>query len=121
MTAPLVWLLLSALAVIAPPAATGPAAWQGPSPVVVARPSQPVSGHAMQVLVARLPKGARDVEVVAAPQRVRARLVKPGIRRAQLVAPAPGPLTLTVEFTLRGRRYQVAGGVIFVTVGTSVQ
>jgi len=25
------------------------------------------------------------------------------------------------EFTLRGHRYQVAGGVIFVTVGTSVQ
>ena len=108
MTAPLVWLLLSALAVIAPPAATGPAAWQGAPPVVVARPSQQVSGHAMQVLVAR-------------PQRVRARVVKPGIRRAQLVAPAPGPLTLTVEFTLRGHRYQVAGGVIFVTVGTSVQ
>jgi len=120
-TAPLVWLLLSALAVIAPPAATGPAAWQGAPPVVVARPSQPVSGHVMQVLVAHLPRHARDVEVVAAPQRVPARLVKPGIRRAQLVAPAPGPLTLTVEFTLRGRRYQVAGGVIFVTVGTSVQ
>jgi len=89
--------------------------------VIMARPSQPVSGHAMQVLVAALPTGARDVEVVAAPQRVRARVVKPGIRRAQLVAPAPGPLTLTVEFTLRGHRYQVAGGVIFVTVGTSVQ
>ena len=73
------------------------------------------------IVVAGLPTGARDVEVVAAPQRVRARVVKPGIRRAQLVAPAPGPLTLTVEFTLRGHRYQVAGGVIFVTVGTSVQ
>ena len=121
MTAPLVWLLLSALAVIAPPAATGPAAWQGAAPVVVARPSQPVSGHAVQVLVARLPRHVRDVQVVAAPQRVPARLVNHGIRRAQLVAPAPGPLTLTVEFTLRGHRYQVAGGVIFVTVGTSVQ
>ena len=121
MTAPLVWLLLSALAVIAPPAPTGPAAWQGAPPVVVAQPSQPVSGHAVKVLVAQLPKDARDVEVVAAPQRVPARLVKPGIRRALLVAPAPGPLTLTVEFTLHGHRYQVAGGVIFVTVGTSVQ
>jgi hypothetical protein len=121
MTAPLVWLLLSALAVIAPPTASGPATWQGASPVVVARPSQPVSGHLVQVLVAQLPRRARHVEVVAAPQRVPARLVKPGIRRAQLVAPAPGPLTLTVEFTLRGRRYQVSGGVIFVTVGTSVQ
>jgi hypothetical protein len=121
MTAPLVWLLLSALAVIAPPTSTGPAAWQGAAPVVVARPSTPVSGHAVQVLVARLPRHVRDVEVVAAPQRVPARLVKPGIRRAQLVAPAPGPLTLTVEFTLHGHRYQVAGGVIFVTVGTSVQ
>ena len=121
MTAPLVWLLLSALAVIAPPTPTGPAAWQGAPPVVVARPSQPASGHLVQVLVARLPKGARDVEVVAAPQRVSAHLVKPGIRRAQLVAPAPGPLTLTVEFTRHGHRYEVAGGVIFVTVGTSVQ
>ncbi len=121
MTAPLVWLLLSALAVMAPPAPTGPTAWQGAPPVVVARPSQPASGHLMQVLVAQLPKGARDVEVVAAPQRVPARLVKPGIRRAQLVAPAPGPLTLTVEFTRHGHRYEVAGGVIFVTVGTSVQ
>ena len=121
MTAPLVWLLLSALAVIAPPVATGPAAWQGAPPVVVVQPSQPVSGHEMKVLVARLPKGARDVEVVAAPQRVPARLVKPGIRRALLVAPAPGPLTLTVEFTRHGRRYQVSGGVIFVRVGTGVQ
>jgi len=120
-TAPLVWLLLSALAVIAPPTATGPATWQGPAPVVVVRPSQPVSGHLVQVLVAQLPRRALHVEVVAAPQRVPARLVKPGIRRAQLVAPAPGPLTLTVEFTLRGRRYQVSGGVIFVTAGTSVQ
>ena len=58
MTAPLVWLLLSALAVIAPPAPTGPAAWQGAPPVVVARPSQPVSGHEMKVLVALLPKSA---------------------------------------------------------------
>jgi hypothetical protein len=120
-TAPLVWLLLSALAVIAPPAPTGPAAWQGAAPVVVARPSQPVSGHVVKVLVAQLPRQARDVEVVAAPQRVPARLAKPGIRLAQLVAPAPGPFTLTVEFTLRGHRYQVAGGVIFVTVGTGVQ
>jgi hypothetical protein len=120
-TAPLVWLLLSALGVIAPPAAPGPAAWQGAAPVVVARPSQPVSGHVMKVLVAQLPRQARDVEVVAAPQRVPARLVRPGIRLAQLVAPAPGPLTLTIEFTLRGHRYQVAGGVIFVTVDTSVQ
>jgi hypothetical protein len=117
-TAPLVWLLLSTLAVIGPAAPSGPDAWQGAPPVVVARPSQPASGHLVQVLVAQLPKGARDVEVVAAPQRVPARLVKPGIRHAQLVAPAPGPLTLTVEFALRGHRYEVAGGVIFVTVGT---
>ena len=41
MTAPLAWLLLSALAVIAPPAPTGPAAWQGAPPVVVTQPSQP--------------------------------------------------------------------------------
>jgi hypothetical protein len=34
------------------------------------------------------------------------------------VAPAPGPLTLTVEFTRHGHRYEVAGGVIFVVPGT---
>jgi hypothetical protein len=120
-TAPLVWLLLSALAVIAPPTPTGPTAWQGAPPVVVARPSQPVTGHRVAVLVAQLPAAARAVQVVAAPQRIPARPVKPGIRRAVLIAPAPGPLTLNVEFTLRGRRYQVSGGVIFVTAGTSVQ
>jgi len=72
-TAPLVWLLLSALAVIAPPAATGPAAWQGAPPVVVARPSQPVSGHAMQVLVAGLPR--LDADATEATRFLHGRIV----------------------------------------------
>ena len=120
MTAPLVWLLLSAIAVLAPPAAAGPKVWNGPAPVVVTKPSQPVEGSQVGVAVARVPAGSRRVLVLADQVPVPTRRVGQGLWRGRLLAPAAGPVTLSVRFTLHGIRYQAAGGVIFVVPDTGV-
>jgi hypothetical protein len=120
MSAPLVWLLLSAIAVLAPQAASGPKQWDGPAPVVVTRPSQPVEGSAVTIGVARVPARARRVLVVADDQVVPTHRVGRGLWRGQLTAPTAGPVTLRVRFTVHGTRYQTAGGVIFVVPDTSV-
>jgi hypothetical protein len=52
--------------------------------------------------------------VVAGDQVLTTRMLSSGDRRALLVAPEPGPLTLLVRFTLRGHRYQAQGGVLLV-------
>ncbi|MDX6546685.1 MAG: hypothetical protein QOG33_235 [Gaiellales bacterium] len=115
MTSPLVWLLLSALALISPPQGTsGPAPWNGRQPVILWQPSQPSSGQQMVVTVAGLPARAQRVRVVAGDQVLTTRMLSSGDRRALLVAPEPGPLTLLVRFTLRGHRYQAQGGVVLV-------
>jgi len=119
-TAPLVWLLLSAIAVLAPPAQAGPKLWNGPAPVVVTKPSQPVEGSLVAVVVARVPAGARRVTVLADQQPVKTHRVGQGLWRGRLLAPAAGPVTMSVRFTLHGKRYQAAGGVIFVVPDTSV-
>ena len=118
MTAPLVWLLLSALAVISPPPA-GPTPWQGRPPVVVTRPSQPASGQKITVVVGQLPAAARNVVVVADVQRSPAKRVTSQFHRATLAAPAPGPLSVSIRFTVRGHRYSAQGGVLFIVPSTS--
>jgi hypothetical protein len=115
-TGPLVWLLLSALAVIAP-TQQGPTAWQGRDPVIVTRPSQPVTGDLVVVTVAGLPARAARVRVIAGDQALTTRRLRSGSRRALLVAPEAGPLTLLVRFTLRGHRYQAQGGVTLILPG----
>ena len=120
MTVPLVWLLLSAIAVLAPPAATGPQVWDGAAPVVVTKPTQPTEGSVVTVGIARVPARARQVLLLADQQTVHPRQVGPGLWRGQLVAPSAGPVTLSVRFTVHGVRYQSAGGVIFVVPNTSV-
>jgi len=113
MTSPLVWLLLSALALISP-APPGPTAWQGRQPLIVTQPSHPKTGDLVVVTVAGLPPRAARVRVVAADQILTTRRLSSGDRRALLVAPEAGPLTLVVRFTLHGRRYQAQGGVTLV-------
>lgn len=120
MTAPLAWLLLSTLALLAPPA-HGPSEWTGKPLAVVTSPSQPTEGTTLTVVVALLPAQARDVVVAGGGRHTRARLLHAGVRRARLVMPAAGPLTLTVRFTLDGKRYTAPGGVVFVVSDTSVQ
>jgi hypothetical protein len=112
-TAPLVWLLLSALAVIAPPH-PGPVSWQGRDPVVVMSPSQPRTGDLVTVTVAGLPPKARRVRVVAGDQVLTTTRLGSGDRRALLVAPDAGPLTLLVRFRLHGTNYQAQGGIALV-------
>ena len=113
MTVPLVWLLLSAIAVLAPPAATGPQVWDGAAPVVVTNPTQPPrAAWSPSALAASPPRP--PVLLLADQQSVHPRQVGPGLWRGQLVAPSAGPVTLSVRFTVHGSRYQSAGGVIFV-------
>ena len=113
MTGPLVWLLLSALAVIAPPH-PGPVAWQGPDPLIVMSPSPPRTGELVSVTVAGLPPRSKRVRVVAGGQVLATTHLASGDRRALLVAPDAGPLTLLVRFRLRGTNYQAQGGIALV-------
>lgn len=114
MTSPLVWLLLTALALISPQSTAGPAPWHGRQPVILWQPSEPTSGQHMVVTVAGLPSHAQRVRVVAGDQVLTTRALSSGDRRALLVAPVAGPLTLLVRFTLHGHRYQAQGGVALV-------
>jgi hypothetical protein len=118
MTAPLVWLLLSALALIAPPP-TSVATWERKPLVVLTRPAQPVSGSPMTVVVGVVPKRARNVVVVADDQTARARKRPTGLWEADIVAPAAGPLSLHVRFTLDGTRYEAQGGIVLVAPESS--
>jgi hypothetical protein len=112
-TGPLVWLLLSALAVIAPPH-PGPAAWQGPEPLIVMSPSPPRTGEVVTVTVAGLPPRAKRVRVVAGGQVLATTRLASGDRRALLVAPDAGPVSLLVRFRLHGINYQAQGGIALV-------
>jgi len=117
MTGPLAWLLISALALLAPPA-HGPMTWTGRPLAVAASPSQPKSGTRVHVAIALLPRGAHDVVVEGGGARAAARAAGPNVARASLPTGAPGPLELSVRFTLHGVRYTAPGGVIFVVPGT---
>ena len=121
MTAPLSWLLLAALALVAPVQQHGPATWTGRAPALVTHPSQPVSGQTMTVLVVGLPRRAAEVDLTGAGPRIHMTRTAGADRRATLPAPAAGPLSLGVRFTLRGRRYQAQVGVVFVVPGQGVQ
>jgi hypothetical protein len=112
-TAPLVWLLLSTVGLIASPSATT-TAWEGKPLLVVTKPQQPVSGAPMTVLIGVVPKKARTVELLVDTQRVRTTRRPSGLWKASVVAPAPGPATLTVRFTLHGTRYEAQGGIVLV-------
>jgi hypothetical protein len=121
MTAPLAWLLLSALALLAPSPGHGPTPWNGRPLAVVTSPSQPQLGTTLTVVVALLPRRAHDVVAVAGGRRARVRRLPSGARRARLPLAVEGPLTVTVRFTLHGTRYAAPGGVVFVVPDTSVQ
>ncbi|MDX6591950.1 MAG: hypothetical protein QOJ13_1146 [Gaiellales bacterium] len=118
MTAPLVWLLLTALGIIAP---TAPSIepWEGKPLLVVTRPQQPVTGSPVTVIVAAVPKSAGKVNVVADETIVRAQRRPSGVWQATIVAPAAGPLSLRVRFTLNGTRYEAQGGIVLVAPAAS--
>jgi len=117
MTGPLAWLLLSALALLAP-ASHGPTQWNGRPLAVAASPSQPKAGTRVRVAIALLPRAARDVVVEGGGARAVARPAGRNLRRASLPTGVPGPLELSVRFTLHGVRYTAPGGVIFVVPDT---
>ena len=117
MTGPLAWLLISALALLAPPS-HGPTQWTGRPLAVAASPSQPKAGTRVRVAIALLPREARNVVVEGGGARARARPEEGNVRVARLPTGAPGPLEMSVLFTLHGVRYTAPGGVIFVVPDT---
>ena len=117
MTGPLAWLLLSALALLAPPS-HGPTQWTGRPLAVAASPSQPKEGTRVHVVIALLPAAAHNVLVEGGGNRAAARPTGSNLRRASLPTGTPGPLELSVRFTLHGTRYTAPGGVIFVVPDT---
>ncbi|HEX2587185.1 MAG TPA: hypothetical protein VHL51_02880 [Gaiellales bacterium] len=117
MTAPLAWLLISALALLAPPS-HGPVPWTGRPLAVAASPSQPKADTRVRVAIALLPRGATNVVVEGGGADATARPAAGNVRVARLPTGAPGPLELSVRFTLHGVRYTAPGGVIFVVPDT---
>jgi hypothetical protein len=113
MTAPLVWLLLTALGIIAPTSAST-TAWEGKPLLAVTRPQQPVSGSPMTVIIGVVPRNARKVDVIADETTVHATRRPSGLWQAAIVAPAAGPLSIRVRFTLDGARYEAQGGIVLV-------
>jgi hypothetical protein len=118
MTAPLVWLLLTALALIAPPPGSA-TQWEGKPLVVVTHPKQPVSGSQVAVVVGAVPRRARNVQIVADDATAKARRRPTGLWEARILAPAAGPLSIHVRFTLRGTRYEAQGGIVLVAPAAS--
>jgi len=114
LTAPLSWLLLVALALLGPAKPHGAAVWTKTSPAVISRPGQPISGRPLVLVVAGLPHAADHVVITGTPTPLPAQRRGPGVYRADLTAPAPGPLSLVVRFSYHGRRYQSPVGVLFV-------
>jgi len=66
------------------------------------------------LVVAGLPHAALHVVITGTPTPLHPQRRGPGVYRADLTAPAPGPLSLAVSFTYHGRRYQSPVGVLFV-------
>ena len=108
MTAPLVWLLAAALSV------TSPHAWPGPSPLVASSPGKPVTHAPLTVAASEMPAGVTSASVLAGSDERPMRRLRDAIYRTTFLAPAPGPLTLTLHFWRRGRLYEVPGGTILV-------
>ena len=75
----------------------------------------------MRVLVIGLPKQARDVVLTGAGLPAPTVRRGAGLFRARLTAPAAGPLSLGVRFTLHGHRYEAQVGVVFVVPAPGVQ
>jgi hypothetical protein len=117
MTGPLAWLLLSALALLAPHSHS-PEQWTGRPLAVVASPPRPKEGTRVHVVIAFLPRASRDVVVEGGGHHAVARRSGASLRRASLPSGTPGPLQLSVRFTLHGTRYTAPGGVVFVVPDT---
>jgi len=106
--AALVWLLVATLSV------TSPHPWAGPSPLVATSPGKPIAHAVMTVAASGMPTAVTSASVLTGSQERPMRRVSHAIYRASFLAPAPGPLTLTVRFWRRGVLYEVPGGTILV-------
>ena len=112
MISPLLWLLLAALGLTAPP--TQLQEWDGRAPVFVTAPSQPRSDRPLAISVGSLPARADNVVVMVDGVRVRAVSDGNGLYRAVVASPDPGVISLAVRFSLGGKRYQSPGPGVLV-------
>lgn len=113
MISPLLWLLLAALGLTAPPAQLQE--WNGKPPVFITAPSQPRSDRPMAISVGSLPARAGNVVVMVDGVRVRTVSDGNGLYRAVVARPDPGVISVAVRFSLGGTRYQSAGPGVLVT------
>jgi hypothetical protein len=117
--APLLWLLLSSLGLMQP-TTQGVKSWDGKPPIVITRPSEPTAGDIVTVVVAKLPKAASAVAVVAATDRYPARPAGRLWQTSFQPKTEGGPLNLSVRFTVGKRHYSAPGGVVFVKPKSTV-
>jgi hypothetical protein len=109
---PLLWLLLAALHLTAPP--TQLKEWDGKAPVFVTAPSQPRSDRPMAISVGGLPGKASNVVVMVDGVRVRTVSDGNGLYRAVVASPDPGVISLAVRFSIGAKRYQSPGPGVLV-------
>jgi hypothetical protein len=94
-----------------------PSAYPGPSPVVIPHPAHPKAGAPVAVLLAGMPRGARDVRLVA---DGRAWPAHPAGARSFLAGAIPraaGPWQVDVRFRVGTRAYAELAGVLVVRPG----
>jgi hypothetical protein len=107
----LLWLLAASFGVTHPDVAS----WQGRAPVLLVRPAQPTAGDLMTVAVARMPARARSVQLDMGGRLLSPQRVDRTSYRATLAAPSlPGPVSITIRFTVGGTRYEAPGSVVVV-------
>lgn len=112
MISPLLWVLLAALHLTAPP--TQLQEWDGKSPVFVTAPAKPRSGRPLAISVGALPANARNVVVIVDGLRVRTVSDGDGLYRAAVASPDPGVISLAVRFSVGQKRYQSPGPGVLV-------
>lgn len=112
MISPLLWLLLAALGLTAPPSHLSE--WTGTSPVFLTAPSNPRDDRPLAISVAHLPRRARNVAVVVDGKPMPAQPFAHGLYRTIVARPEAGVISLAVRFTLNGHRYQSVGPGVLV-------
>lgn len=94
-----------------------PSAYPGPTPVVIPNPAHPKAGAPAALLVTGMPRGARDVRLVADGRAWPARPAGPRSFVIHAVPRAAGPWQLDVRFRVGNRRYAELAGVLLVRPG----
>jgi hypothetical protein len=106
--------LLLTLAVLLTGVALTPPArqYRGPAPVVFVKPQHPRAGRRTSVLIAAMPRGAKDVALTASGVRWPIRKVGARSYRASPVPVNAGPWPLRVSFRYGGSEQTIVAAVV---------